>query len=499
MLYHDASFRPSHEGRYAVLFEMVRALTAIRRLDELFAAIHEQTLRLLDADEFYLSLYDRVTDTATVVLHATKDRIERPHLAYRGNESQPIRECRPTLHFAENPERAMLLLRRSPDPVTVSSIAAPLMREYRLLGIIGLKRRAGERFNDDDLALLATIADIAALALENARHVFEAERGHREAARLEEIGRVLSSTLDLPRVLERIVAASIDLAQADGVAVWLFRGNDSAEVAMSGGPDAIPQGTVVPLPAALRHRLIRQRESLVLASLRAHPLLPKELRTLIRTDSGIMVPLVIEDSAIGALSVGHRGVRSYQQEDVRLLERLAYQAAIAVANARLHEQIRLLSLTDPLTGLANRRRLSLFLETEFAAARRGRPLSIVIFDLDNFKHFNDTRGHQAGDAAIAAFARILARETRAMNLAARYGGDEFVAVLAGSEREGAVTLAHRIAELAEQDDLLGPSGLRVTAGVASYSPEMESPEDLIRAADRELYRLKAMRKPAGTR
>ncbi|HLU24570.1 MAG TPA: diguanylate cyclase [Longimicrobiales bacterium] len=499
MLYQHAPLKADHDCQYAVLFEMVRTLTAIRRLDELFAAIHEQTLRLIEADEFYLSLYDRVTDTATVVLHATKDRIERPNIAYRGSESQPIRESRPTLHTVENPERAMLLLRRAPDPVTMSSMAAPLMRDFRLLGIIGLKRREGKKFGQDDLALLATIADVAAIALENARHVYEAERGHREAARLEEIGRVLSSTLDLPRVLERIVAATIDLAQADGVAVWLFRGNDVAEVAMSGGPVAIPTGTVVPLPAALRHRLIRQRESLVLASLRAHPLLPEELRTLIRTDSGIMVPLVLEDSVIGALSVGHRGVRSYQQEDIRLLERLSYHAAIAVANARLHEQIRLLSLTDPLTGLANRRRLSLFLETEFAAARRGRPLSIVIFDLDNFKHYNDTKGHQAGDAAIIAFARILARETRAMNLAARYGGDEFIAVLAGSDREGALNLAKRISELVEQDKLLGPSELRVTAGVASYSPEMESPEDLIRAADHELYRLKGMRKPASKR
>src|SRR5690606_15056905 len=132
---------------------------------------------------------------------------------------------------------------------------------------------------------------------------------------------------------------------------------------------------------------------------------------------------------IGALSVGHMEWRTYSADDLRVLERLANHAGIAVGNARLHERIRVLSLTDPLTGLANRRHLSVYLEREFAAARRGRTLSVLLFHLDRFKEYNDTAGHQAGDEALRAFARILRTETRTMNLTARYGGDEFIAVL----------------------------------------------------------------------
>ena len=157
--------------------------------------------------------------------------------------------------------------------------------------------------------------------------------------------------------------------------------------------------------------------------------------------------------------------------------------------ARLRDQIG----ADPLTGLANRRHLSVYLEREFAAARRGRTLSVLLFDLDRFKEYNDTAGHQAGDEALRAFARILRSETRTMNLTARYGGDEFIAVLTDADARGGLALAERIARAMEADPLLGAAGLRVSIGAATYSPDMNGPEDLIRAADRDLYRRKAER------
>jgi diguanylate cyclase (GGDEF)-like protein len=176
------------------------------------------------------------------------------------------------------------------------------------------------------------------------------------------------------------------------------------------------------------------------------------------------------------------------------VERLSYQAAIAVANARLHEQIIGLSLTDPLTGLPNRRHLEMFLEKEFAAARRGRRLAVILFDLDNFKGYNDTAGHQAGDEALRAFGDVLLAQTRAMNLAARYGGDEFITVLADVDRAGALTHAERIAEAVGQHALLNGANIRTSAGVAIYDPRMESPAELIRAADADLYARKAIRR-----
>ncbi|MEO5510004.1 MAG: GGDEF domain-containing protein [Longimicrobiales bacterium] len=183
----------------------------------------------------------------------------------------------------------------------------------------------------------------------------------------------------------------------------------------------------------------------------------------------------------------------YTPDDVRLLERLGFQASVAVANARLHEEVRALSLTDPLTGLSNRRHLDLFLDKEVAAARRGRKVAVLLFDLDRFKEYNDCAGHEAGDEALRAFANVLSSQTRAMNLAARLGGDEFVSVLTDSDRRGAIAHALRIAQAVEAHPLLGPIGLRASIGIATFLGRMTSAADLIRAADVDMYRRKTGR------
>lgn len=148
-----------------------------------------------------------------------------------------------------------------------------------------------------------------------------------------------------------------------------------------------------------------------------------------------------------------------------------------------------LAFTDLLTHLPNRRHARFFLENEFAAARRGRTLSVVLFDLDHFKPYNDRWGHQAGDAALKAFAEILVQNTRRMNLSGRFGGEEFVSVLAGSDGEGALAFAERVRK-ALRNTTLERGSLTASAGVATFHPSMKSPDELLAAADHALYRAK---------
>ena len=166
---------------------------------------------------------------------------------------------------------------------------------------------------------------------------------------------------------------------------------------------------------------------------------------------------------------------------------------IGMLSDRLHtERMRAeeLALTDELTGLPNRRYVRLTLEREFAAARRGRPLVLIYFDLDRFKQYNDRHGHSAGDEALRAVADALSTQTRAMNISGRWGGEEFLCVLSSAEIAGALVYVERVkARLRELP--LEAGAITMSCGLASFQPGMRSPEDLIAAADAALYEAKA--------
>ena len=150
-----------------------------------------------------------------------------------------------------------------------------------------------------------------------------------------------------------------------------------------------------------------------------------------------------------------------------------------------------MAFQDTLTRLPNRRMLDLFLTQHFAASQRGQPLAVVMFDLDRFKRYNDVYGHASGDEALRAFGAILKRETRDADVAGRYGGEEFLAVIPAESLEGTRHYAERVCDALARHEL--PTGERITvsAGVAVSDPTMTDATDLVRAADAALYEAKA--------
>ncbi|MGH7481089.1 MAG: diguanylate cyclase domain-containing protein [Longimicrobiales bacterium] len=204
-------------------------------------------------------------------------------------------------------------------------------------------------------------------------------------------------------------------------------------------------------------------------------------------------PIRYRERVLGVLFVCKRE-DPFVEDELELLQALADQAGIAIENARLFEQVRALSMTDPLTGLANRRQLEHDLARDFASAQRGRPLTLVLFDLDNFKQYNDAYGHLAGDEVLRTFGRVIAESHRATNLAARFGGDEFIVLLTDCDVAGADIFVQRVRKrfartLAE----LRTSDVSVSAGIAQFSPALRSPASLILEADRALYDAKGQR------
>ncbi|HIL90789.1 MAG TPA: GGDEF domain-containing protein [Gemmatimonadetes bacterium] len=175
--------------------------------------------------------------------------------------------------------------------------------------------------------------------------------------------------------------------------------------------------------------------------------------------------------------------------EARLLGAIGYEIDHYINRNKLrHADLQALTLTDPLTGLPNRRHLELYLEREVEAARRGRKLVLIMIDLDNFKACNDTFGHVVGDEVLTAVGQILSAENRAMNMVARYGGDEFIAVLSESDISGAELYVKRVMErMADNTDLI-EYGITISIGIAEFDERSSgSMGDLIQAADVNMY------------
>ncbi|HEX6938632.1 MAG TPA: sensor domain-containing diguanylate cyclase [Longimicrobiales bacterium] len=311
---------------------------------------------------------------------------------------------------------------------------------------------------------------------------------------LVELSRALAGATELQRTLELVTqwacrlldarAAGIELLTPDGTALEL-------RAAHGLPPDVI--GMLFPVEGSFTGWVVRQRRARATVDPSTDPYIRPESIAFLDAKPTAAAPLHFGDRPLGALFATNRD-RPFTPGDLELLGSLADQAALAIENAQLFEQVHALSMTDPLTGLANRRQLERELTREFAAARRGRRLVLVLFDLDGFKTYNDRHGHLAGDEVLRVFGRVLAVETRAMNLAVRYGGDEFLALLTDSDLDGAHVFVERVQErFRDAVAKLGGGELAVSAGVAPYDPTMGSPEDLIAAADRVLYEVKARR------
>jgi len=217
---------------------------------------------------------------------------------------------------------------------------------------------------------------------------------------------------------------------------------------------------------------------------------------LLNTDGvSICVPMQSQGEVLGLLSVSAPvpdNLAKYKQD---LCERIGKQIALAMANLKLQDKLRNQSIRDPLTGLFNRRYLEETLEQEISRSSRNKyPFSVLVLDIDHFKKYNDTRGHDAGDALLVKFAQLVKNTTRKEDIACRYGGEEFVVVLPMTNIEMAQIVANKICEatrkmtIANGKDIF--DGVTVSIGVSSYPSQAETREDLITKADAALYKAK---------
>jgi diguanylate cyclase (GGDEF)-like protein len=219
-----------------------------------------------------------------------------------------------------------------------------------------------------------------------------------------------------------------------------------------------------------------------------------------KSNSFISYPLIIGGRKIGVLNLAEKAAGAlFNEVDLSLLELLAPQVALAVERAEWQEratEFQLMSITDPLTGLLNRRYLEERLNEELNRSKRyGYEMSFLMIDIDDFKSYNDLNGHQAGDTALQLTAHCLKDGLRAADVAARYGGEEFSVLLPQTSLDEAGVIAERMRErVATTAYAFGnrqPLGqVTISIGVSSVVGTINTAERVIAAADRALYNAK---------
>jgi len=286
---------------------------------------------------------------------------------------------------------------------------------------------------------------------------------------------------------------------------------DSGALCLLNASVALMEATVVWGPEPLRETLFAPEDCWALRTGQVHASSPDGLAlhcahaTAMTGESYVCVPMVAQNEAIGLFYVcsgpeeGHLSAEErlhVQQERQQLAVNFAADIALALANLRLRETLRMQSTRDSLTGLFNRRYLTESLDREVRRAdRNARPLGIVLLDLDQFKPFNDAHGHEAGDALLRAFGRFIQKHTRGEDIACRYGGDEFVILLVDADldvaRRRAEELREGFAKLVVRHMNQKLDSVSFSMGIAAFPLHGLTSEDLLAAADEALYDAKA--------
>jgi diguanylate cyclase (GGDEF)-like protein len=212
----------------------------------------------------------------------------------------------------------------------------------------------------------------------------------------------------------------------------------------------------------------------------------------------LCVPLIAQGETLGVLHVEGRSESERLEAGVAVPKEqvalaVAEDLALALANLRLRETLRSQAIRDPLTGLFNRRYMEETLDREINRAKRTRsPIAVIMMDLDHFKTYNDTFGHNVGDEILSALGNLVRSQVRGEDIACRYGGEEFLLIIPGTSMEVALERAE-LMRLAVKEIHLHHAGLKpitLSLGVAVYPGHGETGFGLIRAADAALYRAK---------
>lgn len=469
------------------LFDIGLTITSGLNLNDIIKGLFEKCRQVLPMDAFYIALYDAETGMIEhPLVYDLGEYLQVPpcHINEKSGLSGHVIRTRQTLYIPDllQPEVTQqyeVLIEGQPAR---SYLGAPMLIGNQVIGVISIQSYTPHEYGPEQIRFLETIALQAAIAIENSRLYAQAQKEILDRKLAEQRYRAL---FEQSHDAVMIVSFDNKVLEVNWRTVDML-GYSFEELLSMRASD------IYAYPA----------EGLkVIEQLIAGQHVPI-FETTLRTRNG--EELIAEISA--ELVYDAQGQPLHIQKIVRdITERKKNEMALKVANTKLRSQLERIktlqaqlreqAIRDPLTGLYNRRFMEESLQREFALARRqGTSISVLMLDIDNFKQFNDTYGHEAGDFLLKELALLLKQAVRSSDISCRYGGEEFVIIMPGAAHKQGLQRAERLCELFARKHF-NFQGQRlqstISIGVACYPLHGTAWQDLLKAADQALYAAKA--------
>ena len=321
-----------------------------------------------------------------------------------------------------------------------------------------------------------------------------------EVTLFHELGKALTSSLQLDQVLRTIMEKINEVLRPDTWSLLLMDAVKDElyfQIATGKGADAL-KDVRIKVGQGLAGWVAQTGEVVVVPDTTKDSrfFAQVDAQTKVETRSIVAVPVRFRDQCLGVIElINCIGAEGFSQRDLALLEALADYAAIAIENARHVQRIHELTITDDCTSLYNARHLNFMLDTEiYRSHRYAFEFSLIFIDLDHFKNVNDTYGHLMGSKLLAEIGQAIKDKCRLIDLAFRYGGDEFVILLPQTSKENALGVARRLHKLIRESVWLQEPKLNVkitaSVGIASYPTDSRTKAELLHLADEAMYLVK---------
>lgn len=492
----------TRERNLTLLTEMTRATLRSQDIQTMLQILADHLGRLFQADSSMITLWDEVRQQPIpVAAFGPLRQVIRTLQIEPGDLplTASVLDTGKVLKVEDTRNSPYISSRISAILQSRSLLAIPLIVDNQKLGAAILAYRNTRTFTGHESSLSDQAAGLIALAIARTRALENSQHRAQELTALQSATAALLTTLDLEKLLGQILDAAISAIPAAEKGRLLLIARDTGQLQIRA-----VQGYTDPRISTFRStetgsytaRSVRERRPLIIHDAQSDPDSPyqEEIPEVQAIASMIIAPLIIGEETLGAISLDAYTRYAFTRSDLHLLVSFAATATTAIQNAQLHSEVQKQAITDPLTGLYNRRG---FLELGWREVERAnrfeRPLSALMLDIDYFKDVNDSHGHLTGDQVLAGIATQFLRDLRQIDLIGRYGGDEFIALLPETDLENACQAGERLRQIVVESIFAkGSQPVRITisVGVASLHHGGENIDSLIERADRALYQAK---------